>query len=313
MAIQLPTQKRKKQVDPHGVNIVLYGPNGLGKTTWANMCENTFIMATEPGHDAIEGYVEQIYSWDQFHDFCTLLKQGNHNYKRVCIDTGPGLYRICLDHYCKKSNVNHISLAEGGWGRGPDVANNAFLAHIQGLALLPYGLIFISHMVEKTIKTPTAAEYTRFLVDLPEREKAPIRSQVLGLFDCIFYMTLQRVDGPVDGEDETTEIRYRRVLKTEPSAYYEARDRYHYLPPTIILPEPPANGYDAYVRAFERGRNEKEGTGNVKGQATPAKNANASAATPPTYAPVEEGPEEGKKNATNATKTNTATTKGPVR
>lgn len=258
---QLPTQKTKKLMDPHKVNIVLYGPNGIGKTTFVNDCEDCMIIAPEAGQNAIEGYVQSVNTWEEFHDVCVLIKSGSHRYKRIAIDTGPGLYRLCLNHYCKKSGVEHISLAEGGWGRGPDVANNAFLTHIQGLTMLPYGLIFISHATKQTIKSASSADYIQHTVDLPEREKNPIRSQILGLFDIVFYMTLQRVNDPDEDENNTTDIKYRRVLKVEPSIYYEARDRYRYLPPTIILPERPENSYNTYVNAFIKGRNEKEGQG----------------------------------------------------
>jgi len=100
-------------------------------------------------------------------------------------------------------------------------------------ASLPYGLILISHAVDKTIETRTG-EYTKTQPSLPDRA----RGVVLGLVDMILY------GDAVPRKDAAGNVTVERVLRTKPHPTYEAGDRTGRLPDVLPL------DYDAFVRAF---------------------------------------------------------------
>ncbi len=77
-----------------------------------------------------------------------------------------------------------------------------------------YGLILISHAIDKTIETRTG-EYTKTTPSLPDRA----RNVVLGLVDIILY------GDSVSRKDQAGNIVVERVLRTKPHPTYEAGDR----------------------------------------------------------------------------------------
>ena len=92
------------------------------------------------------------------------------------------------------------------------------------LASLPYGLILISHAVDKTIETRTG-EYTKTTPSLPDRA----RNVVLGLVNIILY------GDSVSRKDTAGNLIVERVLRTKPHPTYEAGDRAGRLPDLLPL------------------------------------------------------------------------------
>src|SRR5690606_12682156 len=103
------------------------------------------------------------------------------------------------------------------------------------LASLPYGLVLISHAVDKRIETRTG-EYTKTQPSLPDRA----RHVVLGLVDMILYCdTVPKKDG-------NGNVTVERVIRTKPHPTYEAGDRTGRLPETLPL------DYAAFARCFAK-------------------------------------------------------------
>jgi hypothetical protein len=111
---------------------------------------------------------------------------------------------------------------------------------------LPYGLILISHAVDKTIETRTG-EFTKTQPSLPDRA----RNVVLGLVDIILFAET------VARKDTEGNIVIDRVLRTKPHPTYEAGDRTGRLPEVLPL------DYGAFVKAFEATPTAKTGNGSV--------------------------------------------------
>ena len=119
-------------------------------------------------------------------------------------------------------------------GKGWALVKNEWHRVLTRLASLPYGLILISHAVDKTVETRTG-EFTKTQPSLPDRA----RNVVLGLVDIILFAeTVARKDA--DGN-----IVINRVLRTKPHPTYEAGDRTGRLPDVLPL------DYSAFVKEFE--------------------------------------------------------------
>ncbi len=104
------------------------------------------------------------------------------------------------------------------------------------MAFLPYGLYLVSHSQEKEIATRTG-RHSRIIPTLPEKA----HQIVIGLVDLILFCDVETVTAP-DGQTH-----YRRVIRTRPSARYDAGDRTGRLPETLSL------DYDVFAAAFHRG------------------------------------------------------------
>jgi hypothetical protein len=141
-----------------------------------------------------------------------------------------------------------------GHGKGWALVKNEWHRVLTRLASLPYGLILISHAVDKTIETRTG-EYTKTQPSLPDRA----RNVVLGLVDIILY------GDSIAKKDAAGNVTIERVVRTKPHPTYEAGDRTGRLPELLPL------DYEQFVEAFNSpARSSETGTSSAAKSSTPA-------------------------------------------
>jgi hypothetical protein len=203
----IPTEKTKPKTNLMDHVIFLYGPPKIGKSTLISEIDDVLFMNTGGGLDALECYQIPIPDWETFAQAGLEFVSGEHKFKVAAIDTIDRLHKMCVNYLMKKHNVQHPSDLE--WGKGYDMVKDELMRPLTKLALSPYGLILISHVDEKEIKTRTAT-ITRSVPTL----QGYIWNMIDGLTGIIMLMTsIQDKDG------------YRRIIRTTPNETYIAGDR----------------------------------------------------------------------------------------
>ncbi len=228
----LPKDKTGPKSNLADLSALLYGPTKAGKSSMLAQAEDALFLATEPGLNHLEVYQTPINAWEDMLTACAEIASGQHPFKTIVLDTVDHAYRLCVEYVNKKHKVEHES--DLGFGKGYALINNEFYRVLNKLAMLPYGLFLISHSQEREIETRTG-KVTKTVPTLPDKA----RKAVLGLVDLVLFCDLEPTPGP-DGK-----MTWRRVLRTKPTAHYEAGDRTGKLPPTIDL------DYAKFVQAFE--------------------------------------------------------------
>ena len=231
MTMTLPTSKTKPTTDLAKQSILLYGVPKLGKSSFASQFPEAMFFECEPGLNHLEVFKVPTYSWEAFLEACKLLAKGDHNFKTLVIDTVDNAFKMCSDYVCAKHGIEYEG--DMGHGKGWALVKNEWHRVLTRLASLPYGLILISHAVDKTIETRTG-EYTKTTPSLPDRA----RNVVLGLVDIILY------GDSVSRKDAAGNLVVDRVLRTKPHPTYEAGDRTGRLPEMLPL------DYSAFNSAF---------------------------------------------------------------
>lgn len=255
----LPTTTTPPRLNLADMTTLIYGPSKIGKSTWCSQADNALFLATEPGLNALDVYQIPIRTWEELLSACREIDAGKHKFKTIVIDTIDNAYRFCSDYICAKAKIEHES--DLGYGKGWALINNEFQRVLTRMAFLPYGLFMVSHAVEREIET-RSRKYTRMVPTLPDKA----RKIVLGMADLILYCDLE-----AETDEEQNRTRYRPVIRTKRSAYYEAGDRTGRLPGTLDL------DYAAFVSAFSDATARpasKTATGkNSLKQAVPGKNS----------------------------------------
>lgn len=91
----LPTKKTEvKSQDPK--NLILFGLPKVGKTTALAELPNNLVIDLENGTDFISGYVVKAESYVDLYNIAKELKNTEHHYKFVTIDTVTALEEIAL-------------------------------------------------------------------------------------------------------------------------------------------------------------------------------------------------------------------------
>jgi hypothetical protein len=203
----IPTEKTKPKTNLMDHVIFLYGIPKIGKSTLVSEIEDVLFFNTGGGLDALECYQTPIPDWSTFLEACAEFVKGEHKYKVIAIDTIDRLHKQCVSYLMDKHKVQHPSDLE--WGKGYDMVKDELMRPLTKLALSQYGLVLISHVDEKEIKTRTAT-ITRSCPTL----QGYIWVMIDGLTGVIMFMTaIQDKDG------------YRRIIRTTPNESYIAGDR----------------------------------------------------------------------------------------
>jgi hypothetical protein len=230
----LPTTKTPPRSKLADLTVLIYGLPKIGKSTWCSKSEGALFLATEPGLNSLEVYQVPIASWAELLAACAEIAKGEHEFKTVILDTVDNAYRMCADHINAKFKVEYEGDLE--YGKGWALIRNEFQRVLTKLASLPSGLFLVSHAEEKEVQTATKT-YTRIKPTLPDKA----RKIIVGMADMILYCD---VETSVNGEGKSV---VQRVMRTKPSAYYEAGDRTGRLPDTIPL------DFGEFIKAFENG------------------------------------------------------------
>lgn len=231
MSINLPTEKSKPVTDLGRQSILIYGVPKCGKSEWSSCFPSAIFLECEPGLNHLEVFKVPTYSWESFLEACKLIAKGDHKFQTVVIDTVDNAFKMCSEHVCAKHGIEYEG--DMAHGKGWALVKNEWHRVLTRLASLPYGLILISHAVDRTIEMRTG-EYTKTVPSLPDRA----RNVVLGLVDMILY------GDSVARKDASGNVIIDRVLRTKPHPTYEAGDRTGRLPEVLPL------NYEAFVAAF---------------------------------------------------------------
>jgi hypothetical protein len=251
MSVALPTEASKPVTELGKQTILLYGSPKLGKSSFASKAPGSLFFECEPGLNHLEVFKVPTYSWEAFLEACKLVAKGDHNFKTIVIDTVDNAFKMCSDYVCAKHGIEYEG--DMGHGKGWALVKNEWHRVLTRLASLPYGLILISHAVDKTIETRTG-EYTKTQPSLPDRA----RNVVLGLVDIILY------GDSVAKKDAAGNVTIERVVRTKPHPTYEAGDRTGRLPELLPL------DYEQFVKAFNSpARSSETGTSSAAKSSTP--------------------------------------------
>ena len=193
----------------------------IGKTSLIASFPKSLIFSFEPGTNALDGiYKINITSWK---DFKLAVKQlANDKVKEkfqfLGIDTVDIAFDLCEQYICSTNGVQAIGDIPygGGWSK----LKKEFSKIFRDIAMMGYGIIFISHAQEKTIKE-NGEEYSRIIPACPS-----IAANIVNkLVDFIIYIGIE-YDGP---EDETGE----RYMYFKGNKYMQAGSRFRYIPEKV--------------------------------------------------------------------------------
>lgn len=97
--------------------IVIYGPEGIGKTSLASQCPDPVFIDTEGGTAHLD--VRRLQKPEDWDELITLVKEVAANpgvCKTLVIDTADWAEAMCTDYICKK--YNQPGIESFGYGKG---------------------------------------------------------------------------------------------------------------------------------------------------------------------------------------------------
>lgn len=160
-----------------GYSFLFYGDPKTGKTTIASKFPKALLLAFEKGYMAIPGIIAQpINNWSEFKKVLKQLKeeQAKQMFETIIIDTGDIAYDYDIKYIC-----DNAKRADGGYGvdaigdipfgKGYALAEKEFDESLRSIVQMGYGLVIISHAVDRTVTDADGSEYSRIMPTMDKR------------------------------------------------------------------------------------------------------------------------------------------------
>lgn len=214
--------------------VVAYGPEGVGKSTFAAGTPRPIFIPTEDGLGEIEcDHFPLAKSYDQFLQHLGAVVTGGHEYETVVIDTLDWLEKLIWAAVCKRFNVAHIEKADGGYARGYKHALTEWKEVLEGLDICRNNgmcVVLLAHAKTEKFEDPESAAYDRYTLRLHKDADATIREWA----DAVLFATRRfRVQTEDAGFNRTRGIAKavgadggERILRCNSGPSCTAKNRY---------------------------------------------------------------------------------------
>ena len=147
--------------------LMIYGVEGIGKSTTAAQAPKPIFVATEDGLDQIAcDSFPLATSYRDVVSALTALHQEEHPYQTVVLDSLDWLERLIWDEVCREYGVKSIEKADGGFAKGYTHALTQWREVLTGLDALRakrgMAVILLAHTKVEKFEDPESAAYDRY-------------------------------------------------------------------------------------------------------------------------------------------------------
>jgi hypothetical protein len=205
--------------------IVLYAPEGWGKTTWAAQAENPIFISTEDGLKNIEvDKFPEPQTWQDLFDAVDTLRIEDHAFKTLVIDTADWTEHLCQSFLLARDKKQ--SIEDYGYGKGYVVAFEEWKRLLCPIDALrrekTMSVIFLAHATIRTFNNPAGENYDRYEMKTDRRISALLKEWA----DCVLFGNYDVAVDLKKGQSKGKGYGGERVIYTNHSPAWDAKNRY---------------------------------------------------------------------------------------
>ena len=235
--------------------LILYGPDGVGKSTFAAQAPRPVFLGPESGTSELNvSRFPSVTRFDQVGQAIHELLTERHEFETLVLDSLDWLEPLLWQQVCEEAGSANIEEAYGGFGKGFTVALKHWRTLHLRLAELrevkKMNLVFIAHSQVKAFNDPNQLQpYDRYMLKLNEKAAAVWREFV----DCVFfadYEVFLKKEGAKSAKAKALGDG-SRILYTERKPSFDAKNRFG-LPAEI--PFKLGTAWDDYMAALRKAR-----------------------------------------------------------
>lgn len=217
---------RGKIQKPYG--IVIYGPGGVGKSTFASQAPNPIFLGPEQGTNNLDvARFPKIESWADTRAAVRELINDEHDFKTLIVDSLDWVEPLLYEEICRRYGTKTMELAAGGYGKAYKEATvewSDFIKDLDRLRERGVNVILIAHCKITEFHDPQIqVPVDRYGLKLRDTESAKFEEWC----DAMLFATFQTVSKKADHGDYMQAFTTgNRVLHVERSATHDAKNRY---------------------------------------------------------------------------------------
>jgi hypothetical protein len=157
--------------------LLLYGGEGIGKSTFGAGTPKPIFIQTEDGLDEIDtAKFPLAASFEEVTAALDELAREPHEFETVVVDSVDWLERLIWDRVCRDAGVSGIEKADGGYGKGYLTALGHWRDVVAKLNVLRQHrgmvVVLIAHAKVERFEDPESSPYDRFAPRLNKHSAA---------------------------------------------------------------------------------------------------------------------------------------------
>ena len=208
--------------------IVIYGPEGIGKSTLASKFPAPLFLDTEGGTKHLDvARLKTPTSWTMLLQQIDYFKADPMQFQTLVIDTADWAERLCVEHICGKGKVEGIE--DFGYGKGYVYLAEEFgrlLDKLTEIVERGVHVVVTAHAMMRKFEQPhEVGAYDRWELKL-QRKTAPLLKEWADMLLFANYLTyVVNVDNQGAAKGKNKAQGGKRVLYTTHNPCWDAKNR----------------------------------------------------------------------------------------
>lgn len=225
----LASVKKGKEQKPFCA--LLYGTEGVGKTSWAADAPDPIFIKCEDGTGHLDVAAFPLcQSWTDIIECLDTLLDGGHEYKTAVIDTTDAAERLAWEHLLatKKTDGGQKanSIEDYGYGKGYVAAIDLWMPVLKRLERLRangMNVILLSHAHIKSFSNPEGQNFDRYQLKMNDKLAGLLKEWS----ECVLFATYEVYAQASKGEKKAKGVGSgARIMRTERRPAFDAKNRY---------------------------------------------------------------------------------------
>jgi len=216
------------------IRVTVYGPEGVGKSTFAAGAPNPIFIGAEDGTSLLDvSRFPEPKTWADILSAIKELTDADHDYKTVALDTLDWMEPMCWAHVCATipddKGRKHALLSQYPYGQGYAAAFDQWRQFLSALDRLrakrTMHVVMVAHSHIRSFKNPLGEDYDRYELKLNNKASGLMKewpdAVVFANYETLVHTEDNRAKGISSG---------KRVLYTERRAGFDAKNRFGLAP-----------------------------------------------------------------------------------
>lgn len=215
---------------PCAKKVVVYGPEGIGKSTFASRFPDPVFIDTEGSTNDMDiARFEKPTSWQMLMEQLRYVKQNPSVCKTLVIDTADWAEQMCVEDLCARNGKKGIE--DFGYGNGYVYAKEEFgrfLNFLSELVDAGVNVVLTAHAQIRKFEQPDEmGAYDRYELKLGKKTQSQTSPLVKEWADMLLFCNYKTISVAVDDKGKKNKAQGgRRVMYTSHHPCWDAKNRY---------------------------------------------------------------------------------------